>query len=131
MELIINRKTWLRGEGNEASRLLRAIDGKMCCLGFYGLACGLQSEDIKGREAPDGASKEDCIADVREVAHPLVSKWQSKAPWLYSSSGFGLSHACLELMKINDDEGIDASERERDITAIFASAGIDVKFVDS
>lgn len=33
-KLIIDRSRWLRGEGCDASYLLRPADNKMCCLGF-------------------------------------------------------------------------------------------------
>jgi len=33
-KVIVNRKTWLRGEGSAVSKLLRSGDNKMCCLGF-------------------------------------------------------------------------------------------------
>ena len=46
MKLVIDRATWLRGEGHEQSYLLRECDGKMCCLGFFALACGLHPERI-------------------------------------------------------------------------------------
>jgi hypothetical protein len=35
MKLTVDRKTWLRGEGDRVSRLLRPSDGQMCCLGFW------------------------------------------------------------------------------------------------
>lgn len=36
MKLTIDRSKWLRGDPN--SMLLRPTDGRMCCLGFLGLA---------------------------------------------------------------------------------------------
>ena len=49
----INRKKWLRGEGDDDSRLLRSTDNKMCCLGFLGKACGISSACLSGRGMPN------------------------------------------------------------------------------
>ena len=45
-KLIIDRSKWLRGEGPSRSYLLRAEDGKMCCLGFECLLRGQKEDDI-------------------------------------------------------------------------------------
>lgn len=45
-EFTVERSKWLRGEGHQESALLRESDGKMCCMGFYALACGAKSEEI-------------------------------------------------------------------------------------
>ena len=46
IDVSIDRKRWLRGEGGRVSSLLRPSDGKMCCMGFYCLVMGLSPEDI-------------------------------------------------------------------------------------
>lgn len=51
--LVINRPQWLRGQGSYQSRLLD-WDGRMCCLGFDALACGLTNDDIRGISSPWG-----------------------------------------------------------------------------
>lgn len=48
----VKRSKWLRGEGHGNSYLLRPNDGKMCCLGFLGIACGAEKEDIFDNENP-------------------------------------------------------------------------------
>lgn len=53
--LVIQRTKWLRGE--HESFLLRD-DGKMCCLGFLGMKCGLSEEDIYEEQFPSDSSSE-------------------------------------------------------------------------
>jgi len=48
---VVDRKTWLRGEGTEKSFLLRE-DHKRCCLGFYTQACGIEDSDIFNKTSP-------------------------------------------------------------------------------
>lgn len=48
--LVIDRKIWLRGEGDSSGQLLRPDDGKMCCIGIYLEACGVPKELLKGQD---------------------------------------------------------------------------------
>ena len=89
----------------------------MCCLGYYGLACGLSPEQLMNKENPI-----EC------------SSWNSSlSSWLFGSISlngrFASSEDCLNLMGYNDDEDIDDETREAKITAIFAKHGIQVEFV--
>src|SRR6478736_6393894 len=45
LEVVIDRAKWHRGKGGPGSKLI-TFDGKMCCLGFDALACGLKHDDI-------------------------------------------------------------------------------------
>lgn len=47
VDVVVDRKTWLRGEGSYSSFLLRPNDGKMCCLGFACKALGLRDHEIE------------------------------------------------------------------------------------
>jgi hypothetical protein len=119
MQLIIDRKLWLRGE-QIVSYLLRFRDGKMCCLGIYGRALGIPAEELLDKGAPDASS---CRAS-----------FQAKAPWLFKD-GIYLSRDCKLLMEINDfnsdyyDEP-QYQDREDRIKEIFAENGVEVSFVD-
>lgn len=128
MKLIIDRKTWLRGEGSEDSRLLRGSDGKMCCLGFYGLACGLEPKEIKGMEAPFNLPEE----SLKKVS-----------PWLLLRADRGgarePSSACSTLMTTNDREvhvgnsfsdPFTEQDREESIKRTFALNGVEVEFIN-
>jgi len=124
MDLIIDRSKWLRGEGSQRSKLLREEDGKMCCLGFYALACGLTPEQIKGVSSPDQPEIKEAFAD--------------KASFLFlynSGAPLERSNTCAILMGDNDayvsDMAMESEEeRERLITLNFANNGVTVKFID-
>lgn len=55
MNVVVKRSKWLRGETFN-SFLFRESDGKMCCLGFLGEACGLSPDDMKNRVTPNDLS---------------------------------------------------------------------------
>jgi hypothetical protein len=110
MNLVIDRKRWLRGEGAHDSKLLRPSDGKMCCLGFYGLACGLSADQICGAGSP-------------RTALGGLAMWPA---WMrMAAAASHLSDDAADLMEINDDVG-----DESRIAAIFAKHGVTVRFVD-
>jgi hypothetical protein len=108
MKLVIDRSKWLRGEGQDESYLLRKKDGKMCCLGFYGLACGLTEEDILMKGTPEE-----------------VEVFWGPGSWLVS----GIMDA-NELMSINDGRHRSAKERELKIAALFSKHGVEVEFIN-
>ena len=111
MKLVIDRSTWLRGEGSDESRLLRSLDGKMCCLGFYSLACGLTDDHICDEATPD---------EIGKVA------WPEDAQWMWDQ--WDLSDDCEELISTNDLGVLLEQEREQIIATIFAKHGVEVEF---
>jgi len=44
-EFTVVRSKWFRGN-HRGSMLLRPTDGRMCCMGFYALACGATEDQI-------------------------------------------------------------------------------------
>lgn len=115
MKLVIDRKRWIRGE--ELSFLLRPTDERMCCLGFYGLACGVPKASLRVQANPRFA------AGFSEV---------EQAGWLFKNGplyGYSHSNDAIRLMKINDAEDIADTDRETQIAAIFAKHGVEVEFV--
>jgi hypothetical protein len=110
-KLVIDRKRWLRGEGDRTSFLLRPSDGKMCCLGFFGLACGIPASLLDGVPAPQSV---------------LRSEWPA---WLVTRSDIpgcaNPSSTCVKLMTLNDDD-----PDETHIARIFREHGVEVIFVD-
>jgi len=122
MKLVIDRSKWYRGRGGADSRLERS-DGQMCCLGFFGVACGVAPEHLKGIAYPR----------LPSVAHRSGdAKWPG---WLFEEvdglrSHLGLNDNRTRLAKLNDSV-VGADERERAIAAIFAEHGVEVVFVDS
>ena len=127
-EFTIDRSKWLRGQGSEKSRLLRPSDGKMCCLGFYALACGLKPEEIEERDTPKnaGAPYQNCKQAAWLFHHCLDPL--SKVSKVTECSG-----DCYDLMSANDDkanENFTEEEREKAIVSTFAANGVTVKFID-
>jgi len=125
MKFTIPRDKWLRGEGGLVSRLLRPRDGKMCCLGHFGLACGLSSEMIEDRSNP--------IEIITDINPP--DAWTQKnnnSAFLFASFrdslNFPLSTDCSTLMEVNDDKSISDEDRERAIVNIFSAHEIEVEF---
>jgi hypothetical protein len=127
MKLIIDRSKWLRGEGSAKSKLLRASDGKMCCLGQFGLACGFTPDDLVDIASPDDSNG-------------LGKTWKDKgnASFLFRNDGgnslyVNRTDVCCTLMEKNDDYASDyytEAERESRIAAIFAANGVTVTFID-
>lgn len=108
----VERSSWFRGKGMWASKLLD-IGGKKCCLGFYALECGLKEENILNAGIP------------RDVALE-GAKWDT---FLLNDIGL-TSHACKELMRLNDNEFITDEIREWELTTVFENCGVAVRFVD-
>lgn len=116
MKLTIDRSRWLRGEGSVVSRLLRPADGKMCCLGFYGLAMGANPDALLDVTAPQVAR------DLAPFA-ALIEHDERAACWP--------TVTCGNLMCDNDDEHTTAEDREARLTKYFAEIGVEVEFVDA
>lgn len=120
MKLTIERAKWLRGEGSAKSQLLRAYDGKMCCLGFLAIALGYTRSEILGLTSP---------ADLACELHRVPAGMG----WLINTGddgeGFDDSTPSAALMGFNDDRHATEGEREAAIKAEFANQGIEVEFV--
>ncbi len=106
----VDRATWLRGEGCDASSLLRTGDGKMCCLGFLALACGVPSDAIENVASPSAM-----ITEFREQLPAPIQDPSADAP-------------VMRLMSVNDDEETTDVIRERLLTKVFSEIGIQVAF---
>lgn len=53
MNVVVDRRTWLRGEGAWDSSLLRKSDNKMCCLGFACEQAGVPRERLMDVSYPN------------------------------------------------------------------------------
>jgi len=120
MKLVIDRQKWLRGEGTEKSYLLRSEDGKMCCIGFYSLACGMNKNDIIEITAIDEAREKGRIV-------PEQMEWLAKRT---SPTSVISTTDANYLMAINDDPDYTDSYREQRITKEFATHGVEVEFIN-
>ena len=117
-DLVIDRSRWLRGEHGGDVYLLRPCDGKMCCLGIYCLAVGVDPNDISARRYPSSL----------RVELPEEASWLRDDP---PGRAFNRdSCTAIALAVINDDKSIDDAFRERQVAMRFASVGVRVTFVD-
>ncbi len=112
----IDRATWLHGEGGYKSTLLRG-DGKMCCLGFLALACGVPEEQAKRTRTLLGL-----IPEVRSFLPSLFAHPQMEGRHMYLTN---------DLMNANDVMGLPDDVREERIADKFKEAGIKVTFTGS
>lgn len=117
-ELVIDRNVWLRGEGSQNSTLYRRSDGKMCCIGIYLNACGIQRDTLEGKM----------------IAEDLPIVYYRKVPeWLYKHSDYvltpGVPYGTNDRIASGEDEFTE-EDREREITKAFAAHGVTVTFVN-
>jgi len=132
----IKRSKWGRGNENTAS-LLNTRNGKMCCLGFYALACGFKPEDIENLTGPDSlvsALRGDGVStkygrnvDLRK----RNIKWETKLVLLEYGNA-SPSEVCSNLMSVNDDHDMKPNDpvRENRIADLFKKIGVQVEFKD-
>jgi hypothetical protein len=114
----IDRSKWQRGKGR--AEMLDA-HGKMCCLGFFGKACGYTDEELFKYRTPESVAWRD---------KSLFPAWMLKTV----KGGYPDQHehtpVAEDLMRVNDQVGLPATEREAIIKRTFAKHGVEVRFVD-
>lgn len=114
MKLVIDRSRWLRGEGSSRSRLLRSSDGKMCCVGFFALACGLTPADILDRSTPFAQpSSGSAVLDEKFIDPDNPLRHVNEVSSLYAT---------------NDSMHITDASREHGIRGSFRRLGVEVTF---
>lgn len=113
-ELTITRSKWLRGEGGSQSRLFRPSDAKMCCLGFFGAACGLTN------------------ADMEDIGEPSELEGIGCPEQLDSGENWSRNETVQKLIEVNDLQSVDDAYREAEITKLMLQLDPPVKvtFVD-
>ncbi len=120
----ISRKFW--GTGDEGGSLLDASNGKMCCLGFYSLACGAPKRGILD------ASYLTSIEDTIPTTQRETTKWLNKRVNMKIGGQTTESFEGI-LAHVNDCEtGMykSRSRKEARIKSVFKQNGITVNFVD-
>jgi|SRR5580698_3376967 hypothetical protein len=128
-EFVVKRKTWYRGKGSENSCLLNDA-GRMCCLGFYAEACGLDRKTIRDLSSPRDAVQitqqgETTSKDGDIVCRKSNVVWSTK---LVSNVYMINIPTCNTMMEVNDNKKLSDEERETKLTALFKRLGIKVKF---
>jgi hypothetical protein len=58
MKVIIDTKTWHRGQNFGYNTSLLNKDGNKCCLGFLGSACGIEDNYLLNKAYPSGVNRE-------------------------------------------------------------------------
>jgi hypothetical protein len=111
MKLVIDRKTWLRGEGALASFLVRASDNKRCCVGFYAKALGIEDKDLTGLK-------------TLKTYFDMINEWNTPTPSWYGSQDMS------DLYTANDCEELSEKQKENKIISIFAIHGVEVEFIN-
>jgi hypothetical protein len=117
MKLTIKRSEWLRGEGEDNSRLLRSHDGKKCCLGFLATSLSCTDDQIEDQWSPA------CVPTL-----PWPEGFTAKSK--YADNDVATNAACQDLMTLNDDQHLSERDREFAIADEFKRFGIEVEFVD-
>lgn len=112
-KLVIDRRLWYRANGATTSLLLRR-DGRMCCLGFYSLACGVPVDDIRGVDEPSSL-----------IDAATGTKLPERMSWLRHQRTDMNSDDSIALQNINDETG-----DEEKIKELFAKHDEEVVFID-
>jgi hypothetical protein len=103
MVCTINRKDWARGGEDEAALLNNW--GNFCCLGFLGLTCGVEEQDLQDVQMPYDLSRGD----------------RTKYPELPNS-------VWDEFAVINDDKHISDRKREKQLRELAKKHGFRFRF---
>jgi hypothetical protein len=109
----VQRSKWLRGEGEDASMLLRN-DGKMCCLGQVCQQLGFSNEQMLTQENP---------------SH-LKSQIEGLTEACTYREGVTDSYHCREMMQVNDDTLSEDKDREQALCDLATEAGFSLQFID-
>lgn len=120
-KFVVKKSQWLRGEGHYESFLLRDSDGKMCCLGFASLACGLDVNDIYNVPCP-------CDVDNTSLNKYPNSFFIENHINHHGYTRFSNSDLISKIMATNDDEDLNDDERILKLIDKFAELEIEVSF---
>ena len=115
MKCTVIRDWWLRGGSYEGSSLLSAKTGKMCCLGFWGLGCGVDPQKLVGSYSPSDLGEQD--RNLFGLGFQIEDE-------------FNANRLCMLMMETNDDPDITDEEREEMLIKLFTKAGHEIEFVD-
>jgi len=129
-KFIVSRARWARGASE--NYLFNPSTEKMCCLGHYGVACGIP------RDAMTLVGNPYTLGDLSrdERVHEL---WNKLCEWHepegmqadpYLEPEYDNSELARGAITINDDPQMTDAERELALTILFAKWGIEVEFID-
>lgn len=116
---VVRREKWMRGLNKYDTRLLDD-DGKMCCLGFVCVQCGMAPETIHDLGTPEDVASYDC-GSPEPVTGVLGFYDDERGRWCDNA-------LTRDAISINDDGDIDDAERERRLSELFAKHGYEMVF---
>lgn len=127
MELVIKRSEWIhtKKDLNSPSKLYRSRDGKKCCLGFYGSACGISSDAMRDL----GAFWVRGVCTIMDERGVYTEGLPGEMQWLVQGNGEPSDDAAYA-MRANDNPFLTADEKESKIASVFAAHNVNVTFVD-
>jgi|SRR6266853_4115629 len=132
IEVVIDRKKWYRGLNSGVSALLIGpervhdepeAEGKMCCLGFTALACGISREKITDRPTPSSLIGKYPLSEDNPFLKLFVSNPMGTGRDLQSNS-------CDRMISTNDDSHIDDKKRESILTDEAEQTGFKFTFIN-
>jgi len=122
-KIIVDRTTWLRGEGSEPSRLLRRSDGKMCCLGSVCLAASMTPFQIEEQPSPWSFEKTSLEGGKGHGLRTLFTDF-------FTAQADSGSKVISVMMEINDNLNTKDNYKEAKLTRLGLLVGIDFEFVN-
>lgn len=134
MNFTIDRERWCRG-ADPNPKLVREADGRMCCLGFFLLACGVEREELLDQGEPQEPFQTmnpdpDCIPKVAKFLVHVEVDNESLDELGRPDVSMTPTNDATDLMSVNDDDKLDEARREEKIARLFAKQGVGVTFVD-
>lgn len=127
MKLVIYRDSWLRGEGEENSKLLRSSDNKLSCSGFFCLACGVSRQDITDKSSIREVHRYDLLPAWFVVTGYHYLRTAIKTIKTHQVAETKISH---DLRVINNNINTSDQSKEASIISLFKTHEIDVEFID-
>jgi hypothetical protein len=131
-QFTVSRSKW--GRGATGGVLLREDSRKMCCLGFFCRAAGIEPKTIRGVGAPDQLileKSEELTKPQKECLLPLIDS-DYAAMVDTESRAVDNNNTCYSLMSVNDTiKGKYAKDENREarLIELFKQLGIKVKFI--
>ena len=130
--VVITGSGWLRGDPAN-SALIAAVSGRMCCLGFDALACGLTKKQITGHVMPDSVPERanyqsawsERVSEATAAAVLAIVGTGLQRELARSSGTFVGSRLGAIAAGINDDRRFIGNDKERiaALRHLFRAAG--------
>ena len=116
----IDRSRWINGAvaarmRNPLTQLYDSNHGRYCCLGLILEQCGYRKSELDGVGTPEKV-------DDQSMVPAWMTKKNLYGDWLDTD-------AVREMVNVNDTQNLTEAERERRLTELAQSAGVELRFV--